>query len=109
MAVDDSNNVRVDLQEIFDSVEKQTAYHSRVFNNNMDNQKIVITKDDYDLIYSWANEAAVLIADACNYITNTKQTGLEAISNEFSGPYYLLDVNGDYVLDVDGNRIVDNS
>jgi glutamate-1-semialdehyde aminotransferase len=34
---------------------------------------------------------------------------LEAISNEFSGPYYLLDVNGDYVLDVDGNRIVDNS
>lgn len=86
MAVDTSNAIRVDLQEIYDSCEQQTSYHSRIHKDDEDNQKVVICKDDYRLIHSWANEAAVLIADACNYITNTSQTGLDAISNPFTSP-----------------------
>jgi hypothetical protein len=84
MAVDNSNAIRVDLQEIYNSCEQQTSYHSRVHKDDEDNQKIVICKDDYRMIHSWANEAAVLIADACNYITNTSQTGLDAISNPYT-------------------------
>jgi len=81
MALDTSNSIRVDLQEIFNSCEQQTAYLSRVLGNNGENQKIVISADDYELIWPWANEAAVLIADSCNYITSTEQTALDAISN----------------------------
>jgi hypothetical protein len=84
MAFDNSNNIRVDLQEIYNSCEEQTAYHSRIFQNDEQNQNVVICKDDYKMIHSWANEAAVLIADACNYITNTSQTGLDAISNPYT-------------------------
>lgn len=84
MPVDTSNTIRVDLQEIFDSCEKQTRYHSDIFQGGELNQNIVICGDDYELIFPWANDAAVLIADACNYITNTSQTGLEAISNPFT-------------------------
>ena len=83
MALDTSNNVRVDLQDIYNSCEEQTAYHSRMINNNEDNQRIIICADDYRLIHPWAMEAATLIADSCNYITNTSQTGLEAISNPY--------------------------
>ena len=89
MAVDSTNNIRVDLQEIYNSCEEQSAYHSRIFQNDEQNQNVVICKDDYKMIHSWANEAAVLIADACNYITNTSQTGLDAISN----PYTALNPN----------------
>lgn len=85
MAVDTSNNVRVDLQELFNSCEQQSEYHARrEFGGLEDFQHLVITKDDYELIYPWANEAAVLIADRCNYITNTTQTGLDAISNPYT-------------------------
>jgi hypothetical protein len=91
MAEDISNNVRVDLQEIFDSCEQQTAYHSRMVNNNEENQRIIISEDDYGLIWPWANDAAVLLADACNYITNTTQSGLDAISS----PYIDADPEAD--------------
>jgi hypothetical protein len=85
MTLDSSNNVRVDLQEIYNSAEKRTAYHSRIHNNDEDNQRIIICKDDYDLIHPWAMEAASMIADTCNYITDTTQTGLDAISNPHVG------------------------
>jgi hypothetical protein len=83
MAVDTSNNVRVDLQEIFNNCEEQTAKTSRRIGENALSQSIVITEDDYSLIWAWANEAMVLIADSCNYITNATQTGLNAISENF--------------------------
>ena len=90
MALDTSNNVRVDLQELFNSCEQQSEYHGRrEFGSMPDFQHLVITKDDYALIFPWANDAAVLIADSCNYITNTSQTGLDAISN----PYTVEDPN----------------
>ncbi len=93
MAVDSSNNVRVDLQDIFNSCEQQTAYLSRSFGNNAESQKVVITADDYGLVWPWANEAAVIIADSCNYITNTSQTGLDAISNHLTDPNPNDDLN----------------
>lgn len=83
MAVDSSNNVRVDLQEIYNACEEQTAYHSRMINNDEHHQRIIICEDDYNLIHPWAMEASSIIADSCNYITNTSQTGLEAISNPY--------------------------
>lgn len=84
MATDTTNTVRVDLQEIFNAIERQSRYHSSIHQNDEMNQMIVVTKDDYELIWPWANEAAVLIADQCNYITNTTQTGLDAISNPYA-------------------------
>lgn len=86
MAVDTSNNVRVDLQELFNACERQSEYHAREYApDNSDKQlNISITKDDYEIIWPWANEAAVLIADQCTYITNTSQTGLDAISNPYT-------------------------
>jgi len=85
MAVDTSNNVRVDLQEMFNSCEEQSEKHfRREFGELPDFQHLVITKDDYRVIFPWANDAAVLIADRCNYITNTSQTGLDAISNPYT-------------------------
>ncbi|HAS58510.1 MAG TPA: hypothetical protein DCS64_08440, partial [Algoriphagus sp.] len=89
MALDTSNMVRVDLQELFNACEHQTIIHSRNHDKDLHNQEIVICKDDYELIWSWANDAAVLIADECTYITNTNQTGLDAISN----PYTDVDPN----------------
>jgi hypothetical protein len=90
MALDTSNNVRVDLQELFNSCEEQSEKHfRREFGDLPDFQHLVITKDDYALIFPWANDAAVLIADRCNYITNTTQTGLDAISN----PYTTMNPN----------------
>lgn len=84
MQIDSSNNIRVDLQDIYNSCEEQTAYHSRMINNNEEHQRIIICPDDYRLIHPWAMEAASLIADSCNYISNAGQTGLEAISNPFA-------------------------
>lgn len=85
MAIDTSNNVRVDLQEMFNSCEEQSEKHfRREFGELPDFEHLVITKDDYQLIFPWANDAAVLIADRCNYITNTSQTGLDAISNPYT-------------------------
>lgn len=90
MAVDTSNNVRVDLQEMFNSCEELSEKHfRREHGGSQDFQHLVITKDDYSIIFPWANDAAVLIADSVNYITNTSQTGLEAISN----PYTVDDPN----------------
>ena len=83
MALDTSNNVRVDLQDIYNACEEQTAYHSRMINNDEHHQRIIICADDYRLIHPWAMEASSLIADCCNYITNATQTGLDAISNPF--------------------------
>lgn len=85
MAVDTSNNVRVDLQEMFNSCEELSEKHfRREHGESPDFQHLVITKDDYRVIFPWANDAAVLIADRCNYITNTTQTGLDAISNPYT-------------------------
>lgn len=85
MALDTSNNVRVDLQEIYNSAEEQSDKHAREYASSEDSkQNIVICQDDYRLIHAWAMEAAVLIADYCNYITSTSQTGLDAISNPYS-------------------------
>ena len=98
MAVDTSNNVRVDLQDIYNACEEESAYHSRMMNNNEDHQRIIICSDDYRLIHPWAMEAASIIADSCNYITNTSQTGLDAISN----PYTEGDPNPN-----DGEEVID--
>lgn len=84
MALDTSNNIRVDLQEIYNACEEQSAYHSRIVENDSFNQVIAICRDDYKMIHSWASEAAVLIADRCNYIKDTTQTGLDAISNPYT-------------------------
>jgi len=84
MAVDSSNEIRVDLQEIYNSCEQQTAYHSRIHKNDEDNQRIIICADDYSMIHAWANEAAALIADTANYITNTSETPFAAITNPFA-------------------------
>lgn len=84
MQIDISNIIRVDLQDIYNSCEEQTAYHSRVINNNEEYLRIIICQDDYRLIHPWAMEAASLIADSCNYISNAGQTGLDAISNPYA-------------------------
>lgn len=81
MQLDTSNILRVDLQDIYNSCEHQTAIHSRIFNEDKSNQEIVICKDDYAIIHPWAMEAASLVADACNYITSTNQSGLDAITD----------------------------
>lgn len=95
MAVNTVNNARVDLQEMMNFLETQTTYHSRNYKEDSENQEIVICKDDYKLIWPWTNEAAVLIAEACNYIKTSAQSGLEAISNPYSGeenPYDSEDI-----------------
>lgn len=84
MALDTSNNVRVDLQDIYNACEEESAYHSRMINNDEEHQRIIICRDDYRLIHPWAMEAASIIADSCNYITNASQTGLDAISNPYT-------------------------
>ena len=84
MNLDTSNILRVDLQEIYNSCEHQTALHSRIHNEDKNNQEVIICRDDYAVIHAWAMEAASLIADACNYITNTNQSGLDAITDHFT-------------------------
>jgi hypothetical protein len=98
MAVNTSNNVRVDLQEIFDNCMHTSSKHSRNYKKNEEHQEIVICEDDYGLLFPWMMEAAVLIADACNYITSASQTPLDAISNPYpteddpTNPYDELEV-----------------
>lgn len=84
MAEDTFNSIRVDLQEIYDHCEERTTYHSRIHKEDLQNQEIVICIDDYRLIHAFANEAASLIADAANYITDTNQTGIEALTANFT-------------------------
>lgn len=85
MALDTSNNVRVDLQEMYNACEEQSDKHAREYAQSEESkQNIVICADDYRLVHAWAMEAAVVIADACNYISNTSQSGLDAISNPYT-------------------------
>lgn len=84
MALDTFNSIRVDLQEVYNRCEQRTTYHSRIHKDDLQNQEIVICKDDYEIIHSFANEAASLIADAANYITSTSQTGFEALTDPYT-------------------------
>lgn len=84
MAVNDFNSLRVDLKDIYRECEKRTSFHSRVYQGDELNQKVVISQDDYDQLYRFSEEAANLVANHANYITNTVQTGLEAITADFT-------------------------
>lgn len=84
MAINDFNNLRVDLLDIYKECEHRTSLHSRVFEANSMNQEIVICRDDYPVLHSFANTAASIIADNSNYITHTNQTGFEALTSSYT-------------------------
>lgn len=84
MAVNDFNSNRVDLKDIYRECEKRTSFHSRVYQGDELNQSIVISADDYDQLFRFSDEAANLIANHANYITCSTQTGLEALTADFT-------------------------
>ena len=84
MAVNEFNANRVDLRDIYRECEKRTSFHSRVYQENKLAQEVVISEEDYDQLYKFSEEAANLIANHANYITCSTQTGLEAITSDYS-------------------------
>lgn len=84
MAVNDFNNLRVDLSDIYKECERRTSFHSRVFEEGELNQRIVICEDDYEQLYKFSEEAANMIANNANYISCATETGLEALTADFT-------------------------
>lgn len=81
MAVDDSNVLRVDIEDMINEARHRTELKSRVLGDDAMSQKIVISDDDYSIIMSWLFEVAGLLANDANYIWNAEQSGLDAISD----------------------------
>lgn len=84
MAVNDFNKLRVDLTDIYKECRKRTSFHSRVYQSDLLDQEVVICEDDYDQLYKFSEEAANLIANNANYISCANQTGLEALTADFT-------------------------
>lgn len=84
MAVNTFNSLRVDLKDIYKECGQRTSFHSRVYQEDELNQKVVISDDDYEILYRFTEEAANLIANHANYITCSSQTGLEALTADFT-------------------------
>ncbi len=80
----DFNSIRVDLSDMYKECEHRTSLHSRVHMGNEMDQEIVICPDDYAIVHAFANEAAVLLANAANYIQNASETGFEALTSKYS-------------------------
>lgn len=84
MAINTFNSLRVDLKDIYKECGQRTSFHSRVYQEDELNQKVVISDDDYEILYRFTEEAANLIANHANYITCSSQTGLEALTADFT-------------------------
>lgn len=84
MAVNETFALQVYLQDVYNQVKLESAYHSRIHQGDTMNQEIIITPDDYPVINSFCIEAAGFIASAANYITGTSQNALQAISNPYT-------------------------
>jgi hypothetical protein len=84
MQTDNFNSIRVDFQDIFNETIALSKFHSRMVEDDMLSEKIVICPDDFGVIFSFANEGAVQIADNANYISVASQTGFEALTAAYT-------------------------
>lgn len=96
MAVDESNVLRVDLEDIINEARHRTELKSRSIQDDAMAQKIAMSDDDYTILTSWILECAGIIGNEANYIWHPSQTGLDSISN----PYTEQDPNPNDAFDV---------
>lgn len=93
MAVDSSNILRVELLDIYQSLEKISAHRAEAFDGGETVDVIAIVEDDREDVYPDIMLACALIADAANYVQNQDQNGLDALTRISDGIYegYTLD------------------
>ena len=84
MAIDSNNIVRVDLTAVFDACRTQSALRSEAMDRGESIDIVAIGPDRYHAIIDFALEATAKIADSANYIENTEQTGLDALTRQFN-------------------------
>lgn len=93
MAVDNSNILRVELLDIYDILEKISAFKSEAFDGGETVDVLAIVEDNRKDVYPDIMLACARIADAANYIQNQNQNGLDALTRTSDGIYegYTLD------------------
>lgn len=93
MATDSSNILRIELNDIYDSLEKISAHRSDALDRGETVDVLAIVEDDREDVYSDIMLACALIADAANYVQNEGQNGLDALTRTSNGDYDGLDLD----------------
>ncbi|MEC7753776.1 MAG: hypothetical protein VYB44_07085 [Bacteroidota bacterium] len=93
MAVDSSNILRVELLDIYQSLERISAHRSEAHDGGETVDVLAIVQDDREDVYPDIMLACAKIADAANYVQNQDQNGLDALTRTSDGIYegYTLD------------------
>lgn len=87
MAVDNSNILRVELNDIYDSLERISAHRSEAFDQGETVDIFAIVEDDRTDVYPDIMLACAEIADKSNYIRNENENGLDALTRVSNGDY----------------------
>lgn len=119
MAVDAKNINRVDLNDIYKSVQRQSYIALRGLNRGGQEFSIddfAITESEYDTLHEFSMEAMAMIANETNRIKFHTQTGIDALSNyqDLEDPKNAASYNDpdsetaedETVEDPDGNTIL---
>jgi hypothetical protein len=93
MAVDSSNILRVELKDIFDAVEMETAHKSEALDEGATVDVMAVVQDDRQDIVPFILLACAEIADHSNYIQDENQNGLDALTRDSNGDYDGTDLS----------------
>ena len=87
MAIDNSNLLRVDLNDVYDLIENISAHRSQALDEGQTVDIMAVVEDDRIKIYPFIILATAEIADRSNYIQNVHQNGLEALTRSTDGDF----------------------